>query len=188
MLITHFCPFFVANVISDKPTGGESGVDAKEKTAESPTIEFSITHQYGSVTRFRVTNFTRIGKVFKKYADRLGVARNNVEFVLNETLIEDDDKTVIMLGLDSGAVIHARVEGLTVVKVRDANGWREEMHIITRNNRSIGRVFAAFCKKRGVNRENVRFFLRQKVVENDDFKVSALGLDESDCFEARPSY
>ena len=65
--------------------------------------------QNGEETQFKIKKTTKMGKVFKAYAERKGISQSTLRFLLDGERVADD-QTAKMLELEDGDQIDAVLE------------------------------------------------------------------------------
>lgn len=65
--------------------------------------------QNGEETQFKIKKTTKMGKVFKAYAERKGISQSTLRFLLDGERV-NDDQTAKMLELEDGDQIDAVLE------------------------------------------------------------------------------
>jgi len=66
-------------------------------------------YQNGEETQFKIKKTTKMGKVFKAYAERKGISQQTLRFLLDGERV-NDDQTAKMLELEDGDQIDAVLE------------------------------------------------------------------------------
>ena len=69
----------------------------------------SLPSQNGEETQFKIKKTTKMGKVFKAYAERKGISQSTLRFLLDGERVADD-QTAKMLELEDGDQIDAVLE------------------------------------------------------------------------------
>jgi len=77
------------------------------KSSEAITIK--LRNPAGDLTFYKIKRSTRLGKVLKDYASRLGVHQNSLSFMVDDERIMEDS-TADMLCLVNGEDIPVRVD------------------------------------------------------------------------------
>lgn len=74
-----------------------------------PCSPLSLPSQNGEETQFKIKKTTKMGKVFKAYAERKGISQSTLRFLLDGERVADD-QTAKMLELEDGDQIDAVLE------------------------------------------------------------------------------
>mmetsp|Transcript_21453 Transcript_21453/g.46788 ORF Transcript_21453/g.46788 Transcript_21453/m.46788 type:complete len:100 (-) Transcript_21453:254-553(-) len=82
---------------------------AEEAGAETEQLTIRIKDGNGEETQFKIKKATKMGKVFKAYAERKGISQSSLRFLLDGDRVQDD-QTAKMLELEDGDQIDAVLE------------------------------------------------------------------------------
>ena len=74
-----------------------------------PCSPLPLPSQNGEETQFKIKKTTKMGKVFKAYAERKGISQSTLRFLLDGERVADD-QTAKMLELEDGDQIDAVLE------------------------------------------------------------------------------
>lgn len=74
-----------------------------------PCSPLPLLSQNGEETQFKIKKTTKMGKVFKAYAERKGISQSTLRFLLDGERVADD-QTAKMLELEDGDQIDAVLE------------------------------------------------------------------------------
>jgi len=159
----------------------------EQKMAEDgEAIQIKVKDQQGEEVAFKVKKTTKMGKIFDAYAQRKGIQRQNLRFMVDGERINEDD-TPKMLELEDEDQIEVALhqvgggdggDGEAIqIKVKDQAG--DEMAFKVKKTTKMGKIFDAYSQRKGVARQSLRFLLDGKSISQDD-TPKMLELEEDD--------
>ena len=159
----------------------ESTVNAENKPPSNANGESSVIltirvkDQTGEETFFKVKPHTKMGKIFKAYAERRGVSTEAMRFLLDGARIRPD-QTPKMLELEDQDQIDAALEqvggaddvkpdDVLTIRVKDQTG--EETFFKVKPHTKMEKIFKAYADRKGVGLTAVRFLLDGARIQPD---------------------
>ena len=151
---------------------------------ESEPINITVVNQSGEETVFKVKKTTKMDKVFKAFAQRVGVSQNSLRFKVDGEGIRAD-QTPKELELEDGDMIEAYIEQVgggidegsgddadekadeaLTLKIADQGGG--DMFFKVKKNTPMRKIFEAYAARKGLQTNVLRFMYDGHRIKADD--------------------